>query len=119
MAKRLVALSAATAALILISGVFDVADARHGGGARGHGHHGGASVGPRSFHAPAARMPHKTGMQTFKGHRGAHRAHRRHFIAYGYAYYDACAWLRRNALQSGSRYWWSRYYACLDGYGTY
>ena len=68
--------------------------------------------------------------------RGAHfanrpfherRSHRRHaffvapvFGAYGYdydyGYGYGCYWLRRNALATGSPYWWNRYYACLYGY---
>jgi hypothetical protein len=42
---------------------------------------------------------------------------------YGYSNYDyydnSCYWLRRRALDSGSSYWWNRYYACVDGYGPY
>jgi hypothetical protein len=34
-----------------------------------------------------------------------------------YAYND-CWWLRRQALITGSPYWWSRYNACV-GYGYY
>ena len=37
--------------------------------------------------------------------------------AYAYSSYGyGCDWLRRSAFYSGSRYWWSRYYACLYGY---
>jgi hypothetical protein len=32
---------------------------------------------------------------------------------YGYGY--SCYWLRRNALATGSPYWWSRYDACVYG----
>ena len=42
---------------------------------------------------------------------------------YGYSNYgygdNSCYWLRRRALDSGSSYWWNRYYACIDGYGPY
>ena len=27
---------------------------------------------------------------------------------------DDCRWLRRRAQATGSRYWWDRYYACID-----
>ena len=38
--------------------------------------------------------------------------------AYGAYYYgNGCSWLRYRALETGSRYWWSRYYACVNGYG--
>jgi hypothetical protein len=39
---------------------------------------------------------------------------------YGYAdsyyYSDECAWLRRRALATGSRYWWRRYALCREDY---
>jgi hypothetical protein len=59
----------------------------------------------------------------FYGNKFAFR-HRHRFIgvgvplAYGYGYYgytSSCYWLRRRALDTGSGYWWNRYYACLDG----
>jgi hypothetical protein len=59
--------------------------------------------------------------------RFAHRRkfhHRRVFVGapflYGSGYYyygNGCSWLRRNALYTGSPYWWNRYYACINGYG--
>jgi hypothetical protein len=36
--------------------------------------------------------------------------------AYGYA--SGCGWLYRQAVTTGSPYWWSRYEACLY-YGDY
>ena len=39
--------------------------------------------------------------------------------AYGpsyYAYGDDCLWLRRQALITGSPYWWNRYNACISYY---
>ena len=55
------------------------------------------------------------------------RHHRYRFVGvplayYGYstyAYSDGCHWLRRRALDTGSSYWWNRYYACIDGYDAY
>ena len=118
MAKRLVVLGAAAAALLTVSGILDAADARHGGGAGGH-HGGRVGMGARPYNAPAARPFNRPAMQAFKGQRLVHYGHRRHFIGYGYAYDDSCSWLRQNALRTTSRYWWNRYYACLDGYGPY
>jgi len=36
--------------------------------------------------------------------------------AYGYSYIDDCYWLKRQALFTGSPYWWERYEACRYGY---
>jgi hypothetical protein len=54
-----------------------------------------------------------------------HRRHHRVFIGglayaapyYVYANYDSCYWLKRRALYTGSGYWWSRYYECLEDHG--
>ena len=36
---------------------------------------------------------------------------------YGYGYgYGGCGWLYRQAVYSGSSYWWNRYYACTGYY---
>jgi hypothetical protein len=36
------------------------------------------------------------------------------YVTYGYGYgYGSCAWLRRQALITGSQYWWNRYYDCI------
>ena len=36
---------------------------------------------------------------------------------YGYNYgYGGCAWLRRQALATGSPYWWNRYSSCVNYY---
>jgi hypothetical protein len=36
---------------------------------------------------------------------------------YGYNYdYGGCSWLRRQALVTGSSYWWNRYYSCANYY---
>jgi len=32
---------------------------------------------------------------------------------YAYNGYGNCAWLRRQAIITGSPYWWERYQACL------
>ncbi len=122
MANKLVVLGAAAAALLAVSGIFDAADARRGGGASGH-HSGRPSMGaPRSFSPPAARAYIRPTMQASRGHRIAHQGHRRHLTSYGYygyVPYDSCTWLRQNALRTGNPSWWYQYYACLDGYGAY
>jgi hypothetical protein len=35
----------------------------------------------------------------------------RYYGGYGY-YGGGCGWLYRNAVATGSAYWWNRYYAC-------
>jgi len=40
-----------------------------------------------------------------------------YYYGYDYGYgYDGCGWLRRQALITGSPYWWNRYYACINYY---
>jgi len=79
-------------------------------------------VGPRRFvgHRHFVRVAH------FPNRRFVHvrRIHHRNaffvapvFGAYAYSSYDyGCYWLKRNAIYTGSGYWWNRYYACLYGY---
>jgi hypothetical protein len=39
------------------------------------------------------------------------------YIAYGAGYgYGGCNWLYRNAVATGSAYWWNRYYNCTGYY---
>jgi hypothetical protein len=52
-------------------------------------------------------------------HRGPY-LHRRHFFYGGpviihRSYGDGCYWLKRRALNTGSRYWWHRYQECRYG----
>ena len=63
----------------------------------------------------------------YKGHKHHHH-HRYRFVGFPLAYYgysdyaygdNSCYWLRRRALDSGSSYWWNRYYGCIEGYGPY
>jgi hypothetical protein len=53
-------------------------------------------------------------------HNGRHRVFRNGvwIWAYGpdYYSYNDCYWLRRQALATGSPYWWSRYNACVSYY---
>jgi hypothetical protein len=52
-----------------------------------------------------------------------HRGHRVFVGGYGfydgyYGYYDdcGCGWLNRNAVATGSPYWWNRYQYCVGNY---
>lgn len=38
-----------------------------------------------------------------------------YFYLYDGYYYGDCSWLRRKALDTGSRYWWRRYRLCREG----
>jgi hypothetical protein len=113
MKKTLVALGASALAIVLVASTFDTAEARRGGGWRG----GGAHFSARSFSAP--RFVARSSFATVAPFR--HRHVRRAFVgvplAYGAYYYGSgCSWLRYRALETGSRYWWSRYYDCINGY---
>lgn len=96
------------AALLIAAPVaLDQAEARTGG----HG------SGGRSF-GGVARGGH---IAQFHGGHVRHFRHSRVFIApvYGYtsyAYGNGCGWLYRQAVATGSGYWWRRYEACRDGY---
>jgi hypothetical protein len=121
MTKTWVALGAGALAVVLVASTFDTAEARRGGGWGGFRAGGGGHFAARPF-APRFAVGPRYG-------RVAHFAPRRHFrrgvfigapLAYGaYAYgygYGGCRWLRHRALETGSRYWWSRYYDCVNGY---
>jgi len=121
MAKKLLASAAAACALMLTFGVYQPAQAKHGGqsgasnhasSAMGHAYQVGAPV----KHADAKPVFVKNS-HSFK-HKHAFRHHKRIIVVgyndYGYA--NDCYWLKRKALYSGSGYWWSRYYACVEGY---
>jgi hypothetical protein len=104
------------------------------GGFRGHGGGGfkagrsGGFRGLRGGHAKRFGGGHGGfGKPHFRG-RGHHRGPKIRFRSrsYGYAPYyygyydsyydDSCAWLRRKALRTGSRYWWRRYERCRHDY---
>jgi len=98
MTSRLLILSIAVLALLMVPAAYNPADAH-----RAHGSHGSFrySGGGGSY-----------------GHR--HHHHRFIFLGAPYYYYgdnyyygDGCYWLRRRALNTGSRYWWNRYYRCV------
>jgi hypothetical protein len=62
------------------------------------------------------------GKNYYKGKRYAYRGRYRGRYWYGPNIYvgggygGGCAWLRRQALATGSSYWWSRYNACVGYY---
>lgn len=69
-----------------------------------------------------ARGGPRGGGHADSGRHGHHRGHFARGFGYGpwlgYGYYDGyygaddCSWLRRKALETGSRYWWRRYNDC-------
>jgi hypothetical protein len=121
MSKKLFAWAAGVCALMLTSGVYQPADAKHAGQSgtskssvsMGHSYRLGAPYAKSAYAKPAyAKSTH-----AFK-HKHAFRHHKR-IIVVGYndyAYGSECYWLRRKALYSGSAYWWNRYYTCVEGY---
>jgi hypothetical protein len=111
-----------------------------GGGSRWHGgtalrgnRVGGAQIAgmgsDRRWHGSTAWRGNNWQGKNWKGRdhdKFDHRFHSRRFVGvglgwwpayYGYNYgYGGCAWLRRQALATGSPYWWNRYYACVNYY---
>jgi hypothetical protein len=93
---------------------------RGGGGRGGHIARGG---GGRAMHAyrGGGRAVHayRGGGRAVHAYRGEHRrygyygGYRRYGYYGGVGYYGGgCGWLHRNAVATGSSYWWNRYYAC-------
>lgn len=122
MKKTWAALGASALAVALVASTIDSAEARRGGGFggfRGGGHYAARSFAPRAF----ATGPRFIAPRRIYGH---HRHFRRGVVIgaplaygayyYGYGYGSGCGWLRHRALETGSRYWWSRYYDCINGY---
>jgi hypothetical protein len=98
----------------------------YGGGPKFYGGSPKLYAGPKIYAGPKFNGGIYGG-KFHKGHKHA-RFHKYRFVGvplayYGYSTYDywdnSCYWLRRRALDSGSSYWWNRYYACIDGYGPY
>ena len=73
----------------------------HGGGRR-YVHRGW--VGPRYRHSRRWRGP---GFAVYAGVP---------FVGSSYYYGNSCHWLKRRAINTGSRYWWRRYNACRYGW---
>jgi hypothetical protein len=96
----------------------------HGGGHWGGGHgHGHVAHGGGRHHGGGGHHAGK-GHRNYYAHNynyGRYYRHGRYYRNYGwyggaYAYgsgYGNCAWLRRQALITGSSYWRSRYYNCI------
>ena len=104
----------------------------------GHGdHHGRMNVYGRSFshgnyggryyaYSGGRNYAYSGGKHGGHGHYpyGRYASHYRHNRYYGwyypnfsYGYYGGgCGWLYRNALATGSPYWWNRYYECTGYY---
>jgi len=91
-----------TSLFCVAAGVSQV-DARRGGG--GHHHGGGFSGGGKHHHGGGGG--YYGGWYPYYGYYAPY---------YAYPYYDddECAWLYRKARRTGSRYWWRRYYQCID-----
>ena len=97
---------------------------RGGGGGgrafRGGGFRGGGRAfrgGGRVFRGGGVRR--FRGGRVYRGRRGFRRFRGGGVYFYGgpYYYYSGrCAWLRRRAIITGSRYWWRRYRNCLRYY---
>lgn len=91
--------------------------AYRGGGHRGghYAYRGGRGHGNKGRHYDGKHYSHNYN----RGHR--YYRYGRYYRNYGwygpaYAYgygYGNCAWLRQQALITGSSYWWSRYYDCI------
>jgi len=100
-----------------------------GGGHRGgsYAYRGGKSQGYKGHGYKGRSYAYRDG----KGHKGKNYSHynKGHYNRYrygryrnygwyggAYAYnygYGGCAWLRQQALITGSAYWWNRYYSCI------
>ena len=119
MTKRWMAVGATAVALVLVASTFDAAEAKRGGGGGYRG--GGGHFAARSFSGRSFGGARFVGPSRFAGAR--HR-HVRGFAvgvplaygAYAYSYGGSCRWLRYRALETGSGYWWTRYYDCVNGY---
>lgn len=125
MKKTWVALGASALALVLVASTFDTAEAGRRGGfgfRAGGGHFAARSFGVRSF--GGARFIARPRFAYGGYARPRYRHYGRAFgigvpLAYGayaYSYGGGCAWLRYRALETGSGYWWQRYYDCVNGY---
>jgi hypothetical protein len=136
--KTWMAPAAAVLAVLLLVGSVGTAEAyKQGGGWNGGGKFYGGKMGGPKFYGgtkfyggPKVYAGPKVysganvyGGKIHHGHKFA-RHHRYRFVGvplayYGYSNYayadNSCYWLRRRALDSGSSYWWNRYYACIEG----
>jgi hypothetical protein len=103
--------------------------AYRGGGHRSYAYRGGGSHGYKSRGYQGRHYANRDGRNKHysrsynKGHSKYYRYGRYYgsygwygpIVGYGYGYGN-CAWLRQQALITGSPYWWDRYYSCIDYY---
>ena len=102
----------AAAAVLAVTGL----TAAPAGAAEFHGH--GAMV--RHGNLGQSHVVIRPNVRHFNNHGQHFRRHfgTRFYVAPVYAYryhHDDCYWLRRKALNTGSRYWWHRYNECRWG----
>jgi hypothetical protein len=93
----------------------------HIGGGGGGGEHVGGIGGPRGgagahFEAEGHFENYHLG-EVNPGHWRNNRVYPGGLVVnggdYGPSYAGSCSWLRREAIATGSPYWWRRYQACL------
>jgi hypothetical protein len=101
---------------------------RFGSFNRGPSFNRGQSFNRASFYrAPSVYRGSNFVRSTYHRPSHSHRFHHRHFrhapfffvgynVGYGYDYGYSCQWLRWKAAETGSRYWWDRYYDCIGAY---
>ena len=94
----------------------------YGGGGGGKRYYGGGD-GRRYYGGGGKRYSYKNRDHDYYkryGHYGKYRRYGSYgryglpYIAYGYG--GGCGWLYRNAIATGSSYWWNRYYECTGYY---
>ena len=78
------------------------------------------AVGVSHPYAGAVQRVDPRRIERFENHeRHEHFEHRRHYSRGPVLFLDAgnggCYWLKRRALNTGSRYWWHRYQECREG----
>ena len=139
-------IAVSVAAFLALAGAVSTADAGrgggHGGSGHGGGHHmgsafkGGSSIG--KFHSnQGGKYAYRSGGGKFHTNQGGkyrgwsgkfdndrHHGKYGHYRRYGYPWYGlplytyggGCGWLYRQAVATGSDYWWNRYYQCTGSY---
>jgi hypothetical protein len=90
------------------------------GGGKFYGHGGARRYAYNRGHYDNFRRYADHGAYRRYGYYGGYRRYgyygvypRLRYYSGGYGYYGGgCGWLYRNAVSTGSAYWWNRYYAC-------
>ncbi len=120
MIYKLIGHGAAALTMLAFAAASEPAQARgHMGGGFGHmgggfGHMGGGFASRPHF----SSFEHFSAPRHFFPNRFHHRRFHNRFAFVGVypGYYaNDCFWLKRQAIATGGRYWWTRYYACRDG----